>query len=59
MSEINQQEQNYQLMHNGIKIIQDCYYGSWITTLIEILKGHHEPQEEKVFYEILKLSILS
>jgi FkbM family methyltransferase len=48
-------EQTYQLMHNGIKIIQDCYYGNWITTLIKILKGHHEPQEEKIFHEVLKI----
>ena len=45
---------NYQLMHNGIKIIQNCYYGNWSTILINILKGHHEPQEEKVFNEVLK-----
>lgn len=44
----------YQLMHNGIKILKDCYYGSWMTIIIELLKGHHEPQEEKAFYEVLK-----
>jgi len=45
---------NYQLMHNGLKILQNCYYGEWMTTIIEILKGHHEPQEEKAFHEVLK-----
>lgn len=45
---------SYQLMHNGIKISKDCYYGDWMTVLIEILQGHHEPQEEKPFHEILK-----
>lgn len=45
---------SYQLMHNGLKIVQDCYYGSWMTTLIQLLQGHHEPQEEKAFYEVLK-----
>jgi len=44
----------YQLMHNGIKIVKDGYCGSWMTDLIFGLKGHHEPQEEKVFYEVLK-----
>lgn len=44
----------YQLMHNGVKIAQDCYVGGWMTEIIKKLKGHHEPQEEKVFYEILK-----
>lgn len=44
---------NYQIMHNGIKILKDCYYGTWMTTLIELSRGHHEPQEEKAFYEVL------
>lgn len=51
---INQNGIDFQMMHNGIKIIRDCYYGSWMTTLIELLKGHHEPQEEKAFHEVLK-----
>ncbi len=46
---------SYQLMHNGVKIIKDCYYDvSWLTDIITGLKGHHEPQEEKIFYEVLK-----
>lgn len=47
-------EIEYQLMHNGLRILKDCYYGSWITTLIKLLKGHHEPQEEKIFHEVIK-----
>ncbi len=42
-----------QLMHNGLKIVKDCYH-EFMTTIIRELKGHHEPQEEKVFYEVLK-----
>lgn len=45
---------DYQLMHNGLKVIKDGYYGNWMTLIIEKLRGHHEPQEEKYFYEILK-----
>lgn len=48
---------DYQLMHNGVKIRKDCYYGElacWMTDIIYGLHGHHEPQEEKAFYEILK-----
>jgi len=48
------QNVSYQLMHNGIKILQDCYYGKWMTQIIRSLKGYHEPQEEKAFYEVLK-----
>ncbi|OGN61907.1 MAG: hypothetical protein A3F09_05760 [Chlamydiae bacterium RIFCSPHIGHO2_12_FULL_49_11] len=44
----------YQLMHNGLKVLQDSYYGKWGTDIIEGLQGHHEPQQEKVFYEVLK-----
>lgn len=45
----------YQLMHNGIKVILKSYYDSqWLTDVINGLKGHHEPQEEKCFYEVLK-----
>jgi hypothetical protein len=44
----------YQLMHNGIKILEHSYYAAWMTDVIYALRGHHEPQEEKVFYEVLK-----
>lgn len=43
----------YQLMHNGIKVLEDCYYGSWNTEIVRLLHGHHEPQEEKVFHALL------
>ncbi len=43
-----------QLMHNGLKIVEGCYHGPWMTAIIEFLGGHHEPQEERAFFEILK-----
>ncbi|HBY69956.1 MAG TPA: hypothetical protein DEG69_20750, partial [Flavobacteriaceae bacterium] len=43
-----------QVMHNGVKILKGCYHQDHLTDIIENLKGHHEPQEEKLFYEILK-----
>lgn len=47
--------QRYQLMHNGVKVILNSYYDvQWLTDVICGLKGHHEPQEEKCFHEILK-----
>ena len=47
--------ESYQLMHNGVKILTNSYYGvQWLTDVIFALKGHHEPQEEKCFFEILK-----
>ncbi len=43
-----------QIMHNGIKVLLGGYHGEWMQRVITALDGHHEPQEEKVFYEILK-----
>jgi len=45
---------NYQIMHNGLKVIKRSCDTDWMKKIIKELKGHHEPQEEKVFYEILK-----
>lgn len=44
----------YQVMHNGLKVVKDGYCAPWMTDLIYGLQGHHEPQEERVFYEVLK-----
>ena len=46
--------QKYQVMHNGVKVIYGGYHGDWMGEVIKSLRGHHEPQEEKVFFEILK-----
>jgi hypothetical protein len=46
--------QPYQLMHNGVKVTKYEYGGAVTGSIIYGLKGHHEPQEEKVFYEILQ-----
>jgi len=45
----------FQVLHNGVKAYPNGYVGPWITKLIDELKGHHEPQQEVVFHEILKL----
>lgn len=43
-----------QLMHNGVKVVAGGYYGDWMTQIIKQLRGHHEPQEELIFHEIMK-----
>src|SRR5450432_3975993 len=43
-----------QRMHNGVLIEEGCYYGPWMTEIIRALRGHHEPQEEVVFHEVLE-----
>jgi FkbM family methyltransferase len=42
-----------QKMHNGITIRVGSYHGQWMTEVIRRLRGHHEPQEEKVFAAVL------
>jgi hypothetical protein len=44
----------YQLMHNGLRVISGGYHGGWMSEIIERLEGHHEPQEEVIFHEILR-----
>jgi FkbM family methyltransferase len=48
------QGRRVQVMHNGLFVMADGYYGEFVTKIIERMRGHHEPQEEKVFYEVLK-----
>ena len=43
-----------QIMHNGLKIYLGSYYGPEYATLLRANKGVHEPQEERVFMEVLK-----
>ncbi len=42
-----------QLMHNGVRVRLGGYHGDWMARLIAGLRGHHEPQEEKVFHELV------
>lgn len=51
---ITKNGQKYQIMHNGLVVESGGYFGDWMGEIIKTLKGHHEPQEEKVFYELLK-----
>ncbi len=46
-------DQDVQVMHNGVRVVAGCYYGAWTTEIIGRLHGHHEPQEELVFHEIV------
>lgn len=38
-----------QIMHNGLRVVADGYYGQWMTDLIRLCRGHHETQEERIF----------
>lgn len=46
--------QSVQIMHNNIMVKTGGYHGEWMSRIIKELKGHHEPQEEKIFYELLR-----
>jgi FkbM family methyltransferase len=43
-----------QIMHNGLRVIANGYYGDRMTRLIELCRGCHEPQEELVFHQVMK-----
>ncbi len=43
-----------QVMHNGLLVAKDCYYRWRGTRLFTATRGVHEPQEERVFSEVLK-----
>lgn len=43
-----------QLMHNGLKVVAGGYHGDWMAQIIRGLRGHHEPQEEMIFHELLR-----
>ncbi len=43
-----------QMMHNGIQTYCSSHYGPYNVEVIRQLKGVHEPQEERVFHEVLK-----
>ncbi len=42
-----------QIMHNGMVVRRDAYFGPYVSSMIHYLKGVHDPQEEKCFAEIL------
>lgn len=44
-----------QIMHNGLKIHLGSYYGPEVAIVLQKNKGVHEPQEERVFAEVLKV----
>jgi FkbM family methyltransferase len=44
----------YQLMHNGLKIRTDSHYGAYNREVIKLLRGHHEPQEEYAFDQVVR-----
>ncbi len=45
---------NTQTMHNGLRIARGSYYPELIEEMLVKNKGVHEPQEEKMFMEVLK-----
>ena len=51
---ITENSTRVQVMHNGLRVIADGFYGPWMTELIERCRGHHEPQEEAVFHALLQ-----
>ena len=44
----------FQIMHNGLKIKLGSYNGEGLRLLLQQNDGVHEPQEERIFMEVLK-----
>ncbi|MEX1027720.1 MAG: FkbM family methyltransferase [Candidatus Paceibacterota bacterium] len=42
------------VMHCGVTVAADSYYGDEAGKLLQLNKGVHEPQEERIFHEVLK-----
>lgn len=43
----------FQTMHNGLQISTGDYYGLPITKMLSLNKGVHEPEEEKMFLDVI------
>lgn len=43
-----------QVMHNGLRIVPGSYHGNNVSLQLQKNKGVHEPEEERVFQEVLK-----
>lgn len=55
VAQAGQLKKGIQTMHNGIRVYAGSYYGPEVTQMLVQAQGVHEPQEEYVFQEILKL----
>lgn len=42
-------------MHNGVRVCANGYYGEGILNMLVENRGVHEPQEERVFEEVIRL----
>jgi FkbM family methyltransferase len=51
---VTEDGERVQIMHNGTKVLAGGYHGEWMSEIIERLRGHHEPQEEAAFHEVLR-----
>lgn len=52
--EVDADGKQWQIMHNGLRVEHGRYHGEYMAGIITALRGHHEPQEEFAFWEILK-----
>jgi hypothetical protein len=54
VAEAGQMVEGYLIMHNGIRIFPNSYCGEPMRLMLEKNRGVHEPQEERLFMEVLK-----
>lgn len=51
---IEEAAERVQIMFNGLRVGARGYYGDWMMRVIERCRGHHEPQEEVAFAQVMK-----
>jgi FkbM family methyltransferase len=51
---VEREGERLQVMHNGVVVVEGCYYGAWMSEVIRRLRGHHEPQEETAFHAVVE-----
>lgn len=54
VSSAGSQDGRWIVMHNGLKVSLDGYYGEGLTQILTANRGVHEPQEEYIFNMILE-----
>jgi hypothetical protein len=47
-------DDGFQVMHNGLEVVVNGYYGNGLTRMLTANRGCHEPQEEVVFDKIMQ-----
>ncbi len=54
VSNAGETHDGFVIMHNGLRVLVDSYYGGPVTEMLRVNRGVHEPEEERVFQDVLR-----